>query len=184
MAGETRRALEETLRRVNVASFVGDANGRIVWLNDAATEAFGDHVGDAYTAIVAAEDAGRVEAELERIRSGAAQSDYEIDVILRDGQRRRVEVSSVPIGGNAVCHGIFGVVLRPGSRVKAADSPLTQRQSEVLELLAMGESTEGIAATLRLSRATVRNHIRDLLRALGTHSRIEAVAEARRRGVI
>jgi DNA-binding NarL/FixJ family response regulator len=54
----------------------------------------------------------------------------------------------------------------------------------VLELLASGQSTRQIAASLHLSRETVRNHIRDLLRAVGAHSRIEAVAKARRLGLI
>lgn len=31
-----RQVLEETLQRVNVPCFIGDADGRIVWLNDAA----------------------------------------------------------------------------------------------------------------------------------------------------
>jgi hypothetical protein len=36
---------------------------------------------------------------------------------------------------NAIFHGVSGVVLRPGSRLAAADeSPLTRRQQEVLEL--------------------------------------------------
>jgi PAS domain S-box-containing protein len=179
-----RQVLQSTLQRVNVPSFIGDADGRIQWLNDAAKDAFGDRTGDLYTTVVAPEDVERVAAEIDRMRSGATSGDYEIDVILRDGRRRRVEVSSVPIEGNAVFHGVFGVVLRPGARPSApAESPLTPRQQEVLELLVSGQSTRQIAASLQLSRETIRNHVRDLLRALGTHSRIEALAEARRRGL-
>jgi PAS domain S-box-containing protein len=178
-----RQVLQETLQRVNVASFIGDASGRIVWLNDAAKNAFGDRAGALYADVVAPEDVERVAAEVERMRRGAVRSEYEIDAILRDGRRRRVEVSSVPIEGNAIFHGVFGIVLRPGSRLlPAAESPLTRRQQDVLELLASGRSTTQIASSLHLSHDTVRNHIRDLLRALGAHSRIEALAEARRRG--
>jgi DNA-binding NarL/FixJ family response regulator len=134
---------------------------------------------------VAPEDVARVGAEIEQMRSGAVSSDYEIAVLLRDGQRRRVEISSVAIEGNAVFHGVFGVVQRPGSRLRApAESLLTRRQEEVLELLASGHSTKQIAATLHVSRETVRNHVRGVLRALGAHSRIEAIAEARHRGII
>ena len=179
-----RQLLQSTLQRVNVPSFIGDADGRILWLNDAAKDAFGDKAGDLYTTVVAPEHAERVATEIARMRSGASGGDYEIDAILRDGRRRRVEVSSVPIEGNAVLHGIFGVVLRPGARPSApAESPLTPRHQEVLELLVSGQSTRQIAASLHLSRETIRNHVRDLLRALGTHSRIEALAEARRRGL-
>jgi PAS domain S-box-containing protein len=172
------------MQRVNVPSFIGDANGRILWLNDAAKTAFGDRTGDSYMSVVAPEDAERVRVEIDRIRRGATSSDYEIDAILRDGRRQRVEISSVPIEGNAMFHGVFGVVLRPGGRPSTpAKSPLTPRQQEVLELLVSGQSTRQIAASLNLARATIRNHIRDLLRALGTHSRVEAIAEARRRGL-
>jgi PAS domain S-box-containing protein len=177
--------LQSTLQHVNVPSFIGDADGRILWLNDAAIDAFGDRTGDSYTDIVAPEDAQRVAAEIDRMRGGAKASDYEIEVVMRNGHRRRVEVSSVPIEGDAICHGIFGVALRPGRRPsRPADSPLTPRQQQVLELLASGQSTRQIAASLHLSRETIRNHIRDLLRALGTHSRVEAIAEARRRGLV
>ena len=181
----TRQVLQKTLQHVNVPSFIGDASGRILWLNDAAKGAFGDREGDLYADIVAPEDTARVAAEIERMRSGATHREYEIHAVLRDGQRRRVEVSSVPIGGNAIFHGVFGVVQRPGSRLAAAgESPLTRRQQEVLELLASGRSTKQIASSLKLSGETVRNHIRHVLRALGAHSRIEALAEARRRSLI
>jgi DNA-binding NarL/FixJ family response regulator len=56
---------------------------------------------------------------------------------------------------------------------------LTPRQAEVLRLLERGHSTDQIARELHLSLETVRNHICDLLRALGVHTRIEAVALAR-----
>ena len=61
---------------------------------------------------------------------------------------------------------------------------LTRRQMEVLRLLGDGASTDDIAASLHLSRETVRNHIRHLLRALGAHSRLEAVAVAHRTGLL
>jgi DNA-binding NarL/FixJ family response regulator len=56
---------------------------------------------------------------------------------------------------------------------------LTPRQAEVLRLLERGRSTEQIAEDLGLSRETVRNHVRRLLRAIGASSRLEAVAIAR-----
>jgi DNA-binding CsgD family transcriptional regulator len=56
---------------------------------------------------------------------------------------------------------------------------LTPRQLEILSHLAAGRSTESIARELWLSVATVRNHIARTMRALGAHSRLEAVAKAR-----
>ena len=81
-----RQVLESTLQRVNVPCFTGDADGRILWLNNAAKEAFGDRAGDLYTTVVAPEYAKRVAAEIDRMRSGATGSDYEIEVVLRDGR--------------------------------------------------------------------------------------------------
>jgi DNA-binding NarL/FixJ family response regulator len=61
---------------------------------------------------------------------------------------------------------------------------LTRRQLEVLRLLAEGQSTTQIAASLGVSRTTVRNYIANLLSALGAHSRLEAVVAARRIGIL
>jgi len=74
---------------------------------------------------------------------------------------------------------------REGTQVKVPapntrDTPtLTPRQLEVLGLLAAGKSAREICRELYLSQATVRNHIRALLLALGTHSQLEALAKAR-----
>ena len=47
-------------------------------------------------------------------------------------------------------------------------------------MLEHGRSTRQIAQELHLSQETVRNHVRHVFRALGVHSRLEAVALARR----
>lgn len=60
---------------------------------------------------------------------------------------------------------------------------LTDREFEVLELLAHGLSTERIAARLFLSPKTVRNNVSAVLTKLGVGSRSEAVACARDAGV-
>jgi len=62
--------------------------------------------------------------------------------------------------------------------------PLSPRQHEVLRLLAAGKVAKQIAVELGISEATVRNHIRDTHRRLGAHSQLEAVAIARRRGLV
>ena len=57
-------------------------------------------------------------------------------------------------------------------------------QTEVLRLLEHGRSTHQIARELNLSIETVRNHIRHILRTLGVHSRLEAVAVARQEHLV
>jgi len=62
--------------------------------------------------------------------------------------------------------------------------PLTQREVEVLRLLASGVPTEDIATTLGVSRSTARNHIESILAKLGVHSRLQAVVYASQHGLI
>jgi PAS domain S-box-containing protein len=64
------------------------------------------------------------------------------------------------------------------------ETTLTPRQREVLQLLADGTPAKMVARQLGISETTVRNHIRSLLLELGCHSQLEAVAEARRRGLL
>lgn len=63
-------------------------------------------------------------------------------------------------------------------------SALTRREVQVLQCLSDGQGTEEIARTLHLSRNTIRNHVSRILLKLGVHSRLEAVSEATRRGII
>ena len=62
--------------------------------------------------------------------------------------------------------------------------PLTARELEVLQHLAEGASTSQASEQLGISSATLRAHVQAILRKLGAHSRLEAVAEAARLGVI
>jgi two-component system NarL family response regulator len=72
---------------------------------------------------------------------------------------------------------------RNGASPDGADV-LTPRQLEILGYLADGLNTRQIAERLWLSRATVRNHVSGIFLGLECHSRLEAVAKARRLGLI
>ena len=61
---------------------------------------------------------------------------------------------------------------------------LTGRQLEILGLIADGLPAKVISARLGVSEATVRNHIRAILLRLGCHSQLEAIATARRAGLL
>jgi PAS domain S-box-containing protein len=174
-----------TLQRVKIPSFIADRAGTITWLNDAARTSFGDLTGRQFTTVVAPGDVLLVQQQLERKRRGAPATDYEIDVFTADGRLRHAEISSVRIEGGDDCHAFFGVALPGAPREPCAGGvALTARQTEVLRLLAEGASTAGIAAALHLTKETVRNHIRGLMRALGAHSRLEAVVVAQRQGLL
>lgn len=61
---------------------------------------------------------------------------------------------------------------------------LTDREFDVLRMLADGESTRGIAERLNYSERTVKNIVHDLLAKMGCRTRAHAVALATRQGVI
>ena len=78
-------------------------------------------------------------------------------------------------------------ILRNGNGIEPTGKPaerLTGRQLEVLQLLESGEPVKAIAARLGIREATARNHVAAVLRRLGCHSQLEAVAAARRRGLL
>lgn len=114
-------------------------------------------------------------------------NDFPLDVVTADGDEKRVEISSVALKGRHRAIGMFGLAVPSSAK---SDTPvkrhprLTARQHEILGLLANGRSTDQIAGDLHLSRETVRNHVRHILRRLGASSRLEAVAIARHDGVL
>ena len=61
---------------------------------------------------------------------------------------------------------------------------LTDRELEVLTLLARGKSNKEIGATLFISEFTVKGHLRSIFNKLDVLSRTEAVAAASRRGLV
>jgi DNA-binding NarL/FixJ family response regulator len=70
------------------------------------------------------------------------------------------------------------------TRAPARAVELSEREREVLRLLAKGATTDEIASQLHVSRVTVNNHIQHILRKLGAHTRLEAVRRAEHSGLI
>ena len=61
---------------------------------------------------------------------------------------------------------------------------LTEREREVLELMAAGSTNPEIAGALHLSRHTVKEHASSVYRKLGVRNRTEAVQRAQRLGLL
>ena len=62
--------------------------------------------------------------------------------------------------------------------------PLSQREVEILTLLAAGLTNQGVAERLHVSLHTVRNHTVNIYRKLGVENRSQAVDRARLWGLI
>jgi LuxR family transcriptional regulator, maltose regulon positive regulatory protein len=74
--------------------------------------------------------------------------------------------------------------LATGSNAGSDDHALSQREREVLELLAKGMSSKEMAGALRVSAGTVKVHRKRLYRKLGAHNRSAALAVARSRKLV
>jgi len=67
---------------------------------------------------------------------------------------------------------------------RATQPALTDRELQVLELLAAGQRNKEIAATLSISEDTARTHIKSIFVKFNVHDRTAALAEAVRRGLV
>ena len=174
--------IEEALGRVRVPAYVIDRSGVIRWINPAAKRIVGDVRGRHMTSVLAPEERRRGHEIFIRNLTGPREGSDNRGVLLTAaGDRVAVELSAVPLarGGHAI--GVFGQFKDVEDEAPPRPHPhLTPRQGEVLRLLEQGRSTAQIARELHLSVETVRNHVRHVLQALGVHSRLEAVAVARR----
>lgn len=138
-------------------------------------------------------------------QEGRSVPSYEVRLFTRSGGRRWVSVSTLTVEDeegpylvhlvrdSQKAHEVLEMaqeLMRLSSSKREAgfdrgEGPeLTPRQVEVLGLLAAGRSVKEIGKELYLSQATVRNHVRSLLQALGAHSQLEALAKARKMGLL
>ena len=70
------------------------------------------------------------------------------------------------------------MVKRRDERAQVPGPRLTERELEVLKLVAQGLTNREIADQLYISENTVKNHVRNILEKLHLHSRMEAVVYA------
>lgn len=92
------------------------------------------------------------------------------------GARLLDAIKQVASGGTVIDPDLAAEALRAGP------SPLSEREVEVLSLVARGLTTEDIAGTLYLSQGTVRNYLSNAMTRLGVSTRVQAVAVAKERG--
>ncbi|GAX89238.1 response regulator transcription factor [Effusibacillus lacus] len=74
------------------------------------------------------------------------------------------------------------IIAAPGQKQKT--TPLSNRETEVLQRMSLGESIKQMADHMRISEFTVRDYIKSAMRKMGVQHRAQAVAEAMRQGII
>jgi DNA-binding NarL/FixJ family response regulator len=99
-------------------------------------------------------------------------------------------VRRVAAGDTVFTPGLAGLVLGEFRRLSEAPTPagtatprLTERETEVLRLVAKGLSYKQIADRLYLSHRTVQNHVQNTLRKLQLHNRVQLVRYAIEHGL-
>ncbi|MEV6878555.1 response regulator transcription factor [Amycolatopsis sp. NPDC051128] len=191
-------ALQQALDRADGITVVGRARSRAEAVADAREHAPDVVVldrrladGDALTVIpeLGAEGARVLVLTGDATPSVAAQVAKAggAGLLLKSSQLGVLETAVRDVAAGAV---VFDAELLPGvfdrltGRVPGGGAALTARERETLDLLAEGATTDEIGRRLGVSRNTTRNHVQRVLEKLGARSKLEAVAVARREGLI
>jgi DNA-binding CsgD family transcriptional regulator len=186
------------------AAFAVDQRGRIVLWNEEAEKLLGypaeSALGQRCWNLLSGEDVfgNRYCCEFCPLREMAArhESMHGLQLSFRtavDG-RQNFALNNLLVFGDSgtehllhICHSAEELTEHPES-TQPADRhagtfqrrALTDRELEVLELLAEGKATHEIAAMMCISEATVRNHVQHMLNKLHVHNRLEAVVMGQR----
>jgi PAS domain S-box-containing protein len=176
-----------------VPASLHDVEGRFVHVNEAAERASGrtnaQWLGRHFTEPLPPQARRKVSAQFRRAVERGEPADFEtvfVDVV--SGNLRSARVQHLPLrSGDAIVGVLILAFAAPPPSQPIALEPqprLTPRQREILDLIAAGLSTAEIAKKLTLSTETVRNHLRSVFRELNVHTRLEAIAAARRLGLL
>ena len=130
---------------------------------------------------------GEQEDVLEAVKAGST------GYLVKSASRAELvsAVGRVAEGDTVVTPGLAGLVLGEDRRLSDApearidpDTPrLTERETEVLRLVAKGLGYKQIAERLFLSHRTVQNHVQNTLRKLQLHNRVQLVRYAIEQGL-
>jgi PAS domain S-box-containing protein len=175
----------QTLHAVQFPVGLIDLERRVQWQNPASIALVGDVRGRLDASVVAPEDLEPARLQFSRKLMGERHTEHEVTVICADGTRARVETSSVPITAGGSIVGVLAMAhVVKSERPRERAPRLTPRERQTLMLLAAGSSTRQMAELMGIAPNTVRNHVKSMCSRLDARSRIEAVAKARRAGVL
>ena len=185
-------ALDETANVYLVDLGLPDGRGEelLRWLRDARPDAellvftvFGDE-----TRLVAALEAGATGYVLKGCSSDDPASSPSDDV----SDELVLAIEQIRGGGAPISPLLARLLLKQFRQVQDAPSAalvlhevlLSDRETEVLKLVAQGYVNKEIAQRLAISPATVGSHIKNLYRKLAVHSRVQVVRVAQERGLL
>jgi DNA-binding NarL/FixJ family response regulator len=129
---------------------------------------------------------GEQDDVLEAVKAGAT------GYLVKSASRAELiaAVQRVSVGDSVFTPGLAGLVLGEFRRMAQDPGPatlpgeeLTERETEVLKMVAKGMSYKQIAERLVLSHRTVQNHVQNTLRKLQLHNRVELTRYAIEQGL-
>lgn len=178
---------------LGVPASAHDLDGRLVYVNEPGVRASGrtraELLESNFRDSLTAETRPLVETQFRRVVQEGALVDVQSAFVDGAGERRAVRALYVPLRADDE---IVGVLILAFDANESSRDPgrfrdvprISARQLEILELVSSGLTTNEIADHLSLAPATVRNHLRNLLRQLDAHSRVEAIVAAQRVGLL
>lgn len=126
---------------------------------------------------------GEQDDVLEAVKAGAT------GYLVKSASREELvdAVRRVAAGDSVFTAGLAGLVLGEFRRIQQPTTPpgeqLTERETEILKMVAKGMSYKQIAERLVLSHRTVQNHVQNTLRKLQMHNRVELTRYAIEQGL-
>ncbi|GAB3655357.1 transcriptional regulator [Glycomyces tarimensis] len=112
----------------------------------------------------------------------AGASGYLLKDASPDELRRAIRTAHE--GGTVLAPSVASLLMEQVRRPAAAAGPLSERELEVLTIVAKGRSNREAAAELFISEATVKTHLLHVYAKLGVNDRASAVAAAYERGLL
>jgi len=161
-----------------------DEQRRIVAVNDAALALFGGArtslIGASIDKIVKPEGRPAAAREWQEFLQSGEYSGKRT-LVRADGSEVRIEFAArlERIGGRRLATYVAMVeqeASSPPSVEGFGELPLTNREREVITLIALGDETAQIAEKLHISPDTVRTHVRNAMSKLGARTRAQLVA--------
>lgn len=173
-------------RRSASAMVLADEQRRFVEANDAALQMLGrqraELIGMPVADTIRPSERERAAREWQAfMRSGEHTGTR--NIVRADGSEVQIEVAArfLQVGGRRLAVSVTLATsdcLAPPTDAGAARGALTNREREVVTLIALGHETSQIAQGLLVSPETVRTHVRNAMSKLGARTRAQLVAIA------